>query len=154
LGNASLLEVYVPVSVTRSTWSTAAVVLPLTLVGLLLLALLLIPIGVLRASQLDRGRAEQRAALAYGLAAAELTRRELARDLHDDVLPRLASARLLLDAARHGPAGDTDLVGRAHQLIALDVERIRALLAGLTTAEPLTDDLPGTFAALADRFAD
>ena len=52
------------------------------------------------ARRIDRDRAEQRAVRQYGLTAAESARRDLARHLHDDVIPDLAGVSLLLEAAR------------------------------------------------------
>ncbi|TQS45326.1 sensor histidine kinase [Cryptosporangium phraense] len=151
-GNSSLLEFYVPVEAAESGRASMAVVVPVTLAGILLLALALIPIGVAQAREVDRGRRERREALRYGLAAAELTRREMAQDLHDEVLPRLASARLLLDAADRDRARTRELVAEARQLIAHDVDRIRGLLVGLAPSQLRTDDPEGLFTDLGEGF--
>jgi two-component system, NarL family, sensor kinase len=138
-GEDTLLEVYVPVSVGETTRHAAAVLLPIVLAGLLLVALATVPLSVALARHMERHRAEQRAVRRYGLAAAELARRDLARRLHDGVIPRLAGASLLLEAVhaeRLRPGADTpwDLIGRVQDLVADDVRRLRTLLDELVPA--------------------
>jgi signal transduction histidine kinase len=152
-GHRSMLELYVPVAVAEEAQVGAAVVLPLALLGLVLLGLALIPTAVTLARRIDRSRREQQDALHYGLAAGELTRRELARKLHDDVLPNLTSAGLLLDAVRRDP--DTvDLLGRARGLITQDVHALRDLLDNLAATSAPDGDPAAAFTELAGRFHD
>lgn len=152
-GNESFLEVYVPTAVAEATRDAVAVVVPLALVGLLALALVLVPITVDFARRIDRNRFEHQAALHYGLAAADLARREIAGKLHDNVLPELASAGLLLDAAHTGSADPTagDLVGRARDIITSDIDQIRGLLTELASPLPLADNLAAMFTDLVAR---
>ncbi|GAA1854828.1 hypothetical protein GCM10009836_38600 [Pseudonocardia ailaonensis] len=147
-GHDTRLEVYVPVQVGETTRAAVAVLVPLILAGLLLLALATVPLSIALARRMERDRAEQRAARDYGLAAAELARRDLAQRLHDGVIPDLAGASLLLQAVSAGaPAGDPpwELVGRAQGVVAEDVARLRALLDELvgSPAEPIGDTLRG-----------
>jgi two-component system NarL family sensor kinase len=140
-GRASWLELYVPVPVAEATWGGVAVLAPVSLVGTVLLGGLLMCGRFVLAREVDRYRREHRGVLQYGWRAADTARHDVARDLHDNVLPGLAGARLLLDsvgAEEDGsPAGDR--VRRARELIVDDVERIRGLLTGLTS-DPLGDE--------------
>jgi two-component system NarL family sensor kinase len=127
------LEVYVPVSAAETARRAVSDLFPLLLAGLLLVALATVPLSIALARRMERDRVEQRAVRRYGLAAAELARRDLAQRLHDNVIPGLAGASLLLEAVRAEglrPGADApwDLVGRAQGLVADDVRQLRALL--------------------------
>ncbi|MHA6616644.1 sensor histidine kinase [Pseudonocardia sp. DLS-67] len=138
VGNDSRLEVYVPVGVDTTVRDSMGVLLPLAVVGVLALGLALLPISVAVARRVDRDRREHRDAVHYGLAAAELARREVAQRLHDDVIPDLASTGLLLDTAAGVPApGARALVADARARIGADVRRLRGLLTELTP--PMVD---------------
>lgn len=152
-GRAHLMELYLPVATTDTARNTAAYVLPVALGGFVLIGLGLVPIAYGLARRLDRGRDEHRDALRYGLAAEELARRELAQRLHDDVLPDLASASLLLDTVEHAPSAvaDHDLLVRVRSMIHDDVARIRGLLHELTPAAPAGQGLSAALEELASR---
>ncbi|GAA3236975.1 hypothetical protein GCM10017691_35680 [Pseudonocardia petroleophila] len=128
-GNPARLEVYVPVDVAGTTRSAVVVLLPIALGGLLLLGSAMLALSVALARRIDRDRRERADTLHYGLAASDLARRDLARWLHDDVIPDLAGAGLLLDTA--AGSGSGELVGRARSMIGEDVRRMRALLTEL-----------------------
>lgn len=154
-GAAGQLEVYVPVSAGETTRYAAAVVVPFVLAGLLLLALATIPLSVTRARRQEQDRAEQRAVRRYGLAAAELTRRDLAQRLHDGVIPDLSSASLLLEAVHaHGLRPGSyalELVGRAQELVADDVQRLRGLLDELVPSPSVAAQPEVALQELVDR---
>ncbi|MBW0115043.1 sensor histidine kinase [Pseudonocardia abyssalis] len=140
-GHPARLEIYVPVDIAGTTRAAVAVMLPIALGGLLLLGSGMLALSVALARRIDRDRRERADTLHYGLAASELARRDLARWLHDDVIPDLAGAGLLLDTA--AGSGSGELVGRARTMIGEDVRRMRALLT-----EFLPDQVTGeTFAA-------
>ena len=136
-GEPARLELYVPTDVRGETERLASAILPLLLGGLLLLALTTLPLSVRLARWLEQERAEQRAVRRYGLASAESTRLELARHLHNGVIPHLAGATLLLEMARAGKTemSPSELVDRAHQLLESDVRELRAILDGLVIAD-------------------
>ncbi|MCO1654578.1 sensor histidine kinase [Pseudonocardia humida] len=137
-GEPARFEIYVPVDVEGTVGHAMGVLLPLALAGVLLLALTMLPLAVAIARRVDRDRRERQDALHYGLAAAELARRDLAHELHDDVIPHLAGAGLLLDtAATAEPARAGELVADARARIRDNVRRLRALLADL--APPALD---------------
>lgn len=143
-GNDALFEVYVPVSVGETTRHAVAILVPLIVAGLLLLAGAMVPLSIALARRMERDRAEQRAARDYGLAAAELARRDLAQRLHDGVIPDLAGASLLLEAISaegvHGGAeAPWELIGRAQGLVADDLQRLRTLLDDLVPPAVVAD---------------
>jgi two-component system, NarL family, sensor kinase len=155
-GHDHLMELYLPVATADTARNTAAYVVPLGLGGFMVIGLILIVVAYALARRLDRGRDEHRDALRYGLAAEELARRELAQRLHDDVLPELASAGLLLDAVDRetGPGPDgADLLVRVRGMIRDDVRRIRGLLDELAPTAPAGQGLAGIFEELAGRVA-
>jgi signal transduction histidine kinase len=124
-GNDMRLELYVPVDVAGTTGHATEVLLPVVLLGLLVLAAATVPLSLMMARRFaDVSR--------YGLAAADLTRRDLARRLHDGVIPSLAGSGLLLET------GQPELVARAHGLIAGEVRSLRTLLTELVPDEPIS----------------
>jgi two-component system NarL family sensor kinase len=127
-GNDMRLELYVPVNVAGTTGHVTEVLLPVVLLGLLVLATATVPLSAMMA----RRFADARAAEQYGLAAAELTRRDLARRLHDGVIPALAGSGLLLETGR------PELVARAQSVIAGEVRSLRTLLTELVPEEPIS----------------
>ncbi|OZM79936.1 sensor histidine kinase [Pseudonocardia sp. MH-G8] len=132
-GTPARLEVYVSVDVDTTVRHATTVLLPLTVVGVLAVALALFPLAVGVARRIDRDRRERDDALHYGFAAAELARRDVAHKLHDHVIPDLASAGLLLDiAADVPPPRAKELVSDARARIGADVHRLRGLLSELT----------------------
>lgn len=134
-GNPARLEVYVPVDVAGTVRYAMVVLLPLALFGVALLATAMLPLAVALGRRIDRDRREREDALHYGLAAAELARRELAHELHDGVIPGLASAGLLLDAAAGvPPPRSAELVADARGRIRDDIRQLRALLSELTSS--------------------
>jgi len=155
-GLATRLEVYVPVEVGETTRRAVESLVPLVLTGLLLVALATVPLSIALARRMERDQAEQRAVRDYGLAAAELARRDLAQRLHDVVIPDLAGASLLLEAIRaeglrKGGEAPWELIGRAQGLVAADVRRLRGLLDELVPACSVADDLDGALRDLVDR---
>lgn len=155
-GDDARLEVYVPVSAGDTARRAVANLFPLLLTGLLLIALATVPLSMALTRRVERDRAEQRAVRRYGLAAAELARRDLAQRLHDNVIPGLAGASLLLEAVRAEglrPGGDApwDLVGRAQGLVADDVRQLRALLDELVPSASVAEQPEVALRELADQ---
>ncbi|MET0422698.1 MAG: ATP-binding protein [Actinoplanes sp.] len=128
-GDDMRLELYLPVDVAGTTRTAVGELLPVVLAGLLILGAATVPLSIM----LGRRFADARAAQEYGLAAAERTRRDLARRLHDGVIPELAGAGLLLET------GSPELVSRAHGLIAGEVRSLRNLLTELLPDEPISE---------------
>ncbi|MBP2367943.1 sensor histidine kinase [Pseudonocardia parietis] len=167
IGRPARLEVYVPVDVDGATARAVGLLLPPAIAGMVAVAAAVLPLSVTLARRRGRELAERRDAALYGLAAGELARRDLARRLHDDVLPGLASAGLMLDLAAARP----ELVYRARETVGDGVTRIRSVLddllpddvdaAGLPTAlraqaeeaTPRTETEIGATSGLSDRNA-
>jgi signal transduction histidine kinase len=127
-GNDMRLELYVPVDVAGTTGHVTAVLLPVLLLGLLVLAAATVPLVAMMARRFAAAKAAEQ----YGLAAADLTRRDLARRLHDGVIPSLAGSGLLLET------GQPELVARAQRVIAGEVRSLRTLLDELVPDEPIS----------------
>lgn len=144
-GRPARLEVYVPVDVEGATARAVGLLVPPVVGGLLAVGLAVLPLSVALARRRERDRAERRDAALYGLAAGELARRDLARRLHDDVLPGLASAGLLLDLAPAHP----ELVGRARDGVGAGVLRIRSVLDDLLPDDVDAAGLPAALRRLA-----
>ncbi|MBU2667964.1 ATP-binding protein [Actinoplanes bogorensis] len=136
-GQASRLELYVPVDTARPT---IVVVLAVLLAGLI------VPLIHTRS---------RRPAFPAG----ELARRDLARHLHDGVIPELAGARMLVDNLRD--AGDADLAragvtrgelaDRLHTVLSSEIGQLRTLLTELVPPEPVGVHLPSAVDGLVDR---
>jgi signal transduction histidine kinase len=127
-GNDMRLELYVPVDVAGTTGHVTVVLLPVVLLGLLVLAAATVPLSAMMARRFAAAKAAEQ----YGLAAADLTRRDLARRLHDGVIPSLAGSGLLLET------GQPELVARAQGVIAGEVRSLRTLLDELVPDEPIS----------------
>lgn len=145
-GRATRLEVYVPVDTAGSVRKTATLVLPPTLGSLVLLGAATVPLSARLARRIERENAERRALRRYGLTAAESARCVLARRLHHDIIPDLASAGLLVEAARTGSTDAAEahaLLTEAHELLASEIGELRAILSDATppSAPSLTDVL-------------
>ncbi|MBL7260217.1 sensor histidine kinase [Paractinoplanes lichenicola] len=134
-GNATQLELYVPVDATVTGWVAVVVVA----------MLLVLPVALLGTRQARRDPGP--------------TRRDLARRLHDDVLPELAGARMLVDNLRNAGEADLaragvtrgELADRLHAILTGEIGQIRALLSELVPPEPAGDHLPAHFADLVAR---
>lgn len=138
-GHRTLLELYVPADIGGTVSRTARALVPLVTGGFLILALATLPLSISLARRIERGRAEQRAARLYGLTSAEATRTAVARSIHDDIVPSLASAKILLETmARHDSTAlgevPAEKVDRAHRLIGDAVIELREILYGLAPA--------------------
>ncbi|BCB75234.1 hypothetical protein GCM10022251_34090 [Phytohabitans flavus] len=132
-GNDASLELYVPIDVTRMTERGVLTILPIVLAGLCLATFALLPVSFAHARRTRRDLDERHAALRYGLAAADRTRHDIARRLHDTVIPDLSAAGLLLERATTAPAR-ADLLTRVHHLVTAEVSQLRTLLTDLLPA--------------------
>ncbi len=99
-GERLLFEVYMRGSTiamsAKRTWLAFA---PALLVGLVLLALLQLPLAYRMARRLQQGRRDREELLLRAIAASETERRRIAGDLHDGVVQDLAGASYALSAA-------------------------------------------------------
>ncbi|MDD7966198.1 sensor histidine kinase [Actinomycetospora lemnae] len=133
-GTEASLELYVTVDEEAAVWEAARPVVAVTVAALLVLALATLPVTLASARRAARRRADEQAARDYALAAAETARREIAQRLHEGVIPDLAGVGLLLEIARAEdgePRERSSVIGHAHELLADEVVRLRALLDDL-----------------------
>jgi signal transduction histidine kinase len=172
--DAPLLEVYVgthgsdgvPV-VVESYWATdqihedaRAIFLrlgPLPLGALLLFAALMLPLLYSFARRVERAQAESRRSLLHALAAADLERRRIARDLHDGVMQDVGGAGYALDAAARSlpPAAAVPrrLIAEVSMSMQHVGESLRFLLADIYPPNLARDGLLVAVSDLATRSA-
>ncbi|MEJ2864743.1 sensor histidine kinase [Actinomycetospora flava] len=156
-GAEAWLELYIRVDEAAAVRATAVPVAAVATGGLLLLAVLTLPVSISLARRSERARAEQRAARDYGLAAAETARREIAQRLHDGVLPDLAGVGLLLEVVRNEDGLRTGtsatVLGEAHALLTDEMRQLRDLLDDLVPPSIGPGGLAGALEELAERLA-
>jgi signal transduction histidine kinase len=114
-----------------------AIVRATVLVGLAALVVFgvaVLPLSLRLARGVERAYRERGRMTQHALLSSELERRRIAQDLHDGVIQDLAGAGLVLplvaDRVKHStaPPQDGDLLCRLHDLIALNVQRLRSLM--------------------------
>lgn len=169
-----LLEVYVSVLnadrvpiLVETYWSTdhidedaRAILLrmaPLTLGALLLFALALVPLQRSLMHRIAQAQAETERSLHRALAAADLERRRIARDLHDGVMQDLTGAGYALTlAGRSLPTtaeGPRRLIEEVSAVIASAGESLRSMLADIYPPNLARDGLGAALHELAARAA-
>lgn len=172
-GSGALYEVYAgaraadgtPI-VVESIWShdriaddTSAIlvrVLPLPIGALALLLAAVVPLAITLARRVERAQAESRRSLQHALAAADLERRRLARDLHDGVMQDVSGAGYVLSAAlRTLPPQDGAhrLVDQGGALVREASQQLRSMLAEIYPADVVRDGLADAVRVLGDRLA-
>jgi two-component system NarL family sensor kinase len=160
-----LLEVYMPVELPngqplryeayyRSSFISARgrrifrQFVPVMLGGLILLALVQLPLAWRLASRVRRSQREREALLQRAIDASELERRRIARDLHDGVVQDLAGVSYSLSAAAEGAEPPIDRTLR--DAAAQTRQGIRQLRTLLLEIYPPELERAGLAAALAD----
>ncbi|MCW4465438.1 ATP-binding protein [Glutamicibacter sp. MNS18] len=131
-GNAMRLEVYTPVYAREMTERSLALQLPIMFGGLLLLALVLVPLTMTLFRRLHALSAERHDALAYAETARDEERRQLARRLHDGVIQDLAGAAMVLQSAADKAATeqvDPELLRCLAGILGEDNRQLRSLLS-------------------------
>ena len=112
--------------------SLLLLLLPVALVGLALLQLTQLPLALRLAGRLEASADTQRRLLRQAIAAGDVERRRIARDLHDEVIQDLAGAAYALDAVESAlPAGSRPLAGRATEAVKHSVAKLRGVLTEL-----------------------
>jgi signal transduction histidine kinase len=170
--DAPLLEVYVgthgsdglPV-VVESYWSTDDIdedaraimlhlgVLPLG--ALLVFTVLLLPLAYSFAGRVHEAQAESKRSLLHSLAASDLERRRIARDLHDGVMQDVGGAGYALDAASRSLPPDAEVPRRLITEVSTSLqhvgESLRVLLADIYPPNLARDGLVLAVLDLAGR---
>ena len=141
-GTPLLFEAYFP---STQVDNTAKVLkrelLPLSLGGLLLLTLLLLPLAVSLARRTERAQLERNRMLSTSIAASDIERRRIARDLHDGVVQDLAGLGYAMTAIADGlpdqSACEPAREGTRKAIVILrrDVDALRTLVTDIYPPE-------------------
>jgi signal transduction histidine kinase len=152
-GRPLLFEAYLPVhEVSASAHHLWVSFAPALIGGLVLLALVQLPLAWSLAHRLRRGQQEREALLARSLAASEDERRRIARDLHDGVVQDLAGVAYSLAAASEeaGTRPRPELAASLRDAAEETRRGIRALRSLLVEIYPPSLREAGLASALAD----
>ena len=135
-GSPILFETYM--SPERAAERQTAIVRATVLVGvaaLLVFGVAVLPLSLRLARRVEGAHQERERMTKHALLSSEFERRRIAQDLHDGVIQDLAGAGLVLPLvadrvkeSRSSPQ-DGDLLRRLHDLITLNVQRLRSLMA-------------------------
>jgi signal transduction histidine kinase len=152
-GQPLLFEAYFPVDrLDANTRAMAWEITPVALATIVALQLLQLPLALVLARRLDHAHREHGRLLEHAVAASDLERRRIARDLHDGVIQDLAGVAYMLNALElQLPPGSDKLrrsVGRAAGIVQVDVRALRQTMVDLyppdlseAGLEPAVEDL-------------
>ncbi len=148
-GMPLVVQVYLPVgTVEENARAIVMSFVPIMVGSLVLMNLLVLPLAVSMSRRVQRAQAERATMMRHALLASDLERRRIAEDLHNDVIPELASigyalptiARLLegpdLDAAQA-------LVERTTELVQREMHSLRSLMTEIYPPDLESDGLAG-----------
>jgi two-component system NarL family sensor kinase len=132
-GQQLIYEAYFPISAyDQAEHELLAQMAPVGLAALIVLSLAQLPSAVDLARRVQGGRRSRERLLVHAVAAADHERRQLAQELHDDVIQDLAGVGYALSSlgdhldATNGPA-----VERIGTIVRRDVELLRAMVTDL-----------------------
>jgi two-component system NarL family sensor kinase len=152
-GNPLLFEAYFPAGpVDADAGAIARDFTPTALATILALQLLQLPLALALARRLDRAHGEHRRLLEHAVAASELERRRVARDLHDGVAQDLAGVAYMLESLESRIPPDSPFyqaITRATGVIHSDVRSLRRTMVELYPPDLATDGLEHAIAELA-----
>ncbi|MFC5380653.1 sensor histidine kinase [Aquipuribacter nitratireducens] len=129
------------------------------LLALVVLGFAQLPLAVSLARRVSVAERSRRVLLAQAVASADLERRRLARQLHDDVIQDLAGLGYGLESLqRHGPQEHRAELEAARALVTDDVAKLRGILTDLYPSDldggRLTERLEALAAPLRDEGVD
>jgi len=132
-GEQLIFEAYSPTSVYNLEEGALLVQMaPVGLAALIILNLSQLPTALSLARRVQRGRRSQERLLLHALTAADHERRELAQELHDDVIQDLAGVGYALSSlGEHLDATNGPAVERIGTIVRRDVELLRAMVTEL-----------------------
>jgi two-component system NarL family sensor kinase len=137
-----LFEAYFPAQpVERTARVLQRQLLPLSLGSLGLLLLLLLPLAVSLARRTERAQLERNRMLSTSIAASDIERRRIARDLHDGVVQDLAGLGYALTALADGLPTESSCeparegTRRAISILRRDVDALRTLVTDIYPPE-------------------
>lgn len=134
--------------------------LPLSLGGILLFQLAVLPLAVSLARRVERAQAERGKLLRHGLLASDLERRRIAQDLHDGVIQDLAGLSYAMPVvAEQLPAGPQardarEAVEHVSVVLGRDVSSLRSLLTDIYPPDLEREGLVAAVQELATRAED
>jgi signal transduction histidine kinase len=137
-----------------------AQLLPLSLGGLLLFQLAVLPLAVSLARRVERAQEERAKILRHGLLASDLERRRIAQDLHDGVIQDLAglgfAMPIVAEQLPSGPeaADAREAVDHVTSVLSRDVTALRALLTDIYPPDLVGEGLVAAVEELAMRAED
>jgi signal transduction histidine kinase len=141
-GTPLVFEAYLPYETVKSAADVLLKqLLPLSLGSLGLLLLLLLPLAVSLARRAERAQRERNRMLSTSIAASDVERRRIARDLHDGVVQDLAGLGYALTALGDGlpnePACEVARQGtrKAIGILRRDVDALRTLITDIYPPE-------------------
>jgi signal transduction histidine kinase len=141
-GTPLVFEAYLPFSqVNDAATVLQRQLLPLTLGSLGLLLVLLLPLAVSLARTAERAQRERNRMLSTSIAASDVERRRIARDLHDGVVQDLAGLGYALTAIADGLPGQSaceparDGTRKAIRILRRDVDALRTLITDIYPPE-------------------
>jgi signal transduction histidine kinase len=126
---------------------------PITVAGLLIFTLLIVPLVWILARRLDKAAAERERLLTAAVEASAVERRRIARDLHDGVVQDLAGLSFAASAASRDLRDRPELAARMESLgvgVRSSLRALRSLLVEIYPPELRTE---GLAAALDDLVA-
>jgi len=154
-GSPLVFEAYLPFSqVNDAATVLKRQLLPLTLGSLVLLLLLLLPLAISLARTAERAQRERNRMLSTSIAASDVERRRIARDLHDGVVQDLAGLGYALTAIADGLPGQTacdaarDGTRKAIGILRRDVDALRTLVTDIYPPELEEGQLVPAIAAM------
>lgn len=127
--------------------------LPLSLGAVLVFALATLPLAVSLARRVDRGQQQMRRLLVNAVAASDLERKRLARNLHDGVIQDLAGIGYVLAAESQQRANGPDLssVEEVRSIVVRDIATLRDLLMDIYPPDVDEEGLPTALSHLVER---
>jgi signal transduction histidine kinase len=152
-GRSLLVETYFPADpVDADAAAIARKLTPLALAAIVALQLLQLPVALAAARRLDRAHGERHRLLEHAVAASELERRRIARDLHDGVVQDLSGAVYLLESIERRLPPDSPLapsITKVTGLVQADVQQLRQTMINLAPPQLTGESLELGVAGLA-----
>ncbi len=145
-GSRILFETYMsPEGAARQQDAIVRATVLVGVAALLVFGIAVLPLSLRLARRVAGAHQERERMTRHALLSSEFERRRIAQDLHDGVIQDLAGAGLVLPLvadrvkeSRSSPQ-DGDLLGRLHDLVTLNVQRLRSMMA-----EVFPPDLTGS----------
>ncbi|WP_203784599.1 sensor histidine kinase [Paractinoplanes rishiriensis] len=157
-GRPLLVETYFPADpVDADADAIARKLTPLALAAIVALQLLQLPVALAAARRLDRAHGERHRLLEHAVAASELERRRIARDLHDGVVQDLSGAVYLLESIQRRLPTDSPLapsITKVTGLVQADVQQLRQTMINLAPPQLTGESLELGVAGLAGPLAE